>query len=76
MNTVTLRPEPSTVNIDSLNSMWFFLAHRMIIISVSFWSRAKVKDSYSIDMIIYESLSAKILNIIKSCTIDFYSADK
>ena len=41
-----------------------------------FLEPAKAKDSYSMDIIIYESLSPKILNIIKSCIIDFYSADK
>ena len=56
--------------------MWLFPAHAMLIVSVSFWSRAKAKASYSMDMIMYESCSSKILNIIKSCIIDFYSADK
>ena len=56
--------------------MWLFLARAMIIISVSFWSRAKTKDSYSMTMIMCESLSPKILNIIKSCIIDFYNVDK
>ena len=56
--------------------MWLFPACAMLIASISFWRRAKAKDSYSIDMIMYESFLSKILYIMKSCIIDFCSADK
>ena len=46
------------------NSMWLFSACAILIASAPFWSRAKAKDSYSIHMIICESLSPKILKII------------
>ena len=57
-------------------SIWLFSAYAMLIISISFWSRAKAKDSYSIRMTICESFSAKVLCIMKSFTIDFCSTDK
>ena len=56
--------------------MRLFLVYAMLTVSVSFWSRAKAKDSSSIHMIMCESRSPKILYIMKSRAIDFYSADK
>ena len=56
--------------------MRLFPVYAMLTVSVSFWSRAKAKDSSSIYMIMCELCSAKVLYIMKSCTIDFYSADK
>ena len=53
------------------SSMWLFPAYAVLIPSVSFWNRAKAKDSYSMPMIMSESLSSKVLYIMKSCTIDF-----
>ena len=52
------------------SSMWLFPAYAMLAASVSFWSRAKAKDSYSMLIIMCESLLSRILYIIKSCTID------
>ena len=57
-------------------SMRLFPVYAMLTISLSFWSRAKAKDSSSIHMIMCESRSPKVLYIMKSCAIDFYSADK